>query len=102
MNPLFVSGTSEKPRASPKSQIFNSQSAFTSKLPGFKSRCKTFAEWIYLRPIESIRNLDIVATFANLIDKELKVLFREGLLRTNNLMQISLHQILHQKSAYYY
>ena len=30
-------------RASPKSQIFRSQDALSSKLLGFRSRCSTFA-----------------------------------------------------------
>lgn len=38
------------PRASPKSQILSSQSAFTSKLPGLRSRWSTFAEWMYFSP----------------------------------------------------
>lgn len=36
--------------ASPKSQIFKSQLAFRSKLLGFKSRCKAFAECTYISP----------------------------------------------------
>ena len=38
-------------RAKPKSQIFRSHVAFSKRLLGFKSRCKTFAEWMYFRPL---------------------------------------------------
>jgi hypothetical protein len=48
--PAFSSGSIEKPRARPKSQILSSQSALTSRLPGLRSRCSTLAEWMYLRP----------------------------------------------------
>lgn len=37
-------------RASPKSQIFRSQLAFSSRLLGFRSLCSTCAEWMYLSP----------------------------------------------------
>ena len=37
-------------RASPKSQIFKSQFALSSKFPGFKSRWRISAEWMYLSP----------------------------------------------------
>ena len=40
-------------RASPKSQIFKSQLAFKSRLLGFKSRCNTFALWMYFKPRKS-------------------------------------------------
>jgi hypothetical protein len=50
MYPAFSSGSMEKPLASPKSQILSSQSALTSRLPGLRSRCSTFAEWMYFRP----------------------------------------------------
>ncbi|KAJ0566576.1 hypothetical protein HanIR_Chr06g0275211 [Helianthus annuus] len=39
--------------ASPKSQILRSQFAFRSKLLGFRSRCKTFAECTYFKPRSS-------------------------------------------------
>jgi hypothetical protein len=38
------SGPDSNPLLSPKSQIFSSQSAFTSRFPGFKSLCITEAE----------------------------------------------------------
>ena len=41
-----ISPTSVWGRASPKSQIFNSQDLFKTKLLGFRSRCITFAECI--------------------------------------------------------
>ena len=37
-------------RASPKSQIFRSQVAFSSRLLGFRSRCSTLAECTYFSP----------------------------------------------------
>ena len=46
----FSSGAELKPLLSPKSQIFSSQSALTSRLPGFRSRCTTEAEWMYFIP----------------------------------------------------
>jgi len=39
--------TGLNPLASPKSQILSSQSELTSRLPGFRSRWMTFAEWMY-------------------------------------------------------
>jgi hypothetical protein len=45
-----MKSVSEVVRASPKSQIFKSQFAFRSKLLGFRSRCKTFAECMYFSP----------------------------------------------------
>ena len=50
MYPAFSSGSMEKPLARPKSQILSSQSALTRRLPGFRSRWRTLAEWMYLRP----------------------------------------------------
>mmetsp|Transcript_13702 Transcript_13702/g.45286 ORF Transcript_13702/g.45286 Transcript_13702/m.45286 type:complete len:245 (-) Transcript_13702:234-968(-) len=40
-------------RANPKSQIFKSQFAFRRRLLGFKSRCSTFALWMYFNPRNS-------------------------------------------------
>lgn len=45
-----MKSVSEVVLASPKSQILRSQSAFNSRLLGFKSRCKTFAECTYFSP----------------------------------------------------
>ena len=39
-----------------KSQIFKSQLALTNKFDGFRSRCNTFAEWMYLRPLSTWYN----------------------------------------------
>ena len=36
-------------RASPKSQILRSHVVFSSRLLGFRSRCSTLAEWMYLK-----------------------------------------------------
>ena len=36
--------------AKPKSHTDKSQLPFTSKLEGFRSRCNTFAEWMYFNP----------------------------------------------------
>ena len=49
--PMCSSGTASKPRLKPKSQIFNSQSEFTNRLPGFRSRWMTEAECIYFIPV---------------------------------------------------
>ena len=40
-------------RARPKSQIFRSQLALSSRLDGFKSRCSTLALWTYFNPRSS-------------------------------------------------
>ena len=39
--------------AKPKSHIFSMQAALTSRLDGLRSRCMTFALWMYLRPQSS-------------------------------------------------
>lgn len=44
------SGLDSKPLLSPKSHIFSSQSEFTSKFPGFRSRWTTAAECMYFIP----------------------------------------------------
>lgn len=46
----FSSGVSSKPLLRPKSQILSSQSAFTRRFPGLRSRCMTPAEWINFIP----------------------------------------------------
>lgn len=45
--------SADTPRASPKSQMHRSQLAFTRRLDGFKSRCRTLAEWMYFSPRKS-------------------------------------------------
>lgn len=45
-----MKSVSDVVRASPKSQIFRSQFELRSRLLGFKSRCKTFAECMYFSP----------------------------------------------------
>ncbi|KAG6542722.1 hypothetical protein Mapa_015881 [Marchantia paleacea] len=45
-----IKSVSDVVRANPKSQIFKSQFALRSKLLGFRSRWRTFAEWIYFKP----------------------------------------------------
>ena len=50
MYPAFSSGSTLKPLAKPKSQILSSQSALTRRLPGLRSRWRTLALWMYLRP----------------------------------------------------
>lgn len=47
-------GLDSKPLLSPKSQIFSSQSALTSKLPGFRSRWMTEAECTYFMPSSQV------------------------------------------------
>ena len=46
----FSSGMASKPLLRPKSQILSSQSAFTRRFPGLRSRCITPAEWINFIP----------------------------------------------------
>lgn len=45
-----IKSVSDVVLARPKSAILRSQLAFNSKLLGFRSRCKTFAECTYLSP----------------------------------------------------
>ncbi len=51
---VVCSGVESNPRLKPKSQILSSQSAFTSRLPGFKSLCTTDAEWMYFNPFQTM------------------------------------------------
>lgn len=53
----FSSGSASKPLAKPKSHILSSQSAFTRRFPGLRSRCITPAECMYFIPVASQRAL---------------------------------------------
>ena len=39
-------------RLRPKSQILRSQFALSRRLLGFRSRCRTFALWMYFSPLK--------------------------------------------------
>ena len=45
--------------ANPKSQILSRQLLLTRRLPGFRSRWMTPAEWRYLRPEETVREYNM-------------------------------------------
>ncbi len=95
---IFVglsSGAELNPLLRPKSQTFSSQSAFTNKLPGFKSRWTTDAEWMYFMPaifavisLERRRTEKILRTTENLIYEILNMFRSKRLPRLDYLMQI--------------
>lgn len=54
-------------RARPKSQIFKSQEALSSRLLGLRSRCRTPAVWMYLRPRSTCERLQLQAAWVRSI-----------------------------------
>jgi len=56
MKPALASGESEKPLAKPKSQIFNSQSAFTNKLPIYYIFILSLLVKLYVKYLYNILN----------------------------------------------